>query len=105
MDKEMQRALELDGEKLRQLTGEDHGPFPFEVARRCDNCLHMVLETERSHDAPPESVMVCGLHIVAGGWRRMRVAPEAVCSDHEFDDLSDRAPAEPQYPSSDWPRF
>lgn len=24
--KEMQRALEADGEKLRQLTGEDHGP-------------------------------------------------------------------------------
>ena len=23
---EMQRALEQDGEKLRQLTGEDHGP-------------------------------------------------------------------------------
>lgn len=28
-DKEMQKALESDGEKLRQLTGEDHGPiFP-----------------------------------------------------------------------------
>lgn len=26
-DREMERALELDGEKLRQLTGEDHGPF------------------------------------------------------------------------------
>lgn len=26
-DREMQRALEADGEKLRQLTGEDHGPF------------------------------------------------------------------------------
>ena len=26
-DIEMQRALEADGEKLRQLTGEDHGPF------------------------------------------------------------------------------
>lgn len=24
--REMQRALEADGEKLRQLTGEDHGP-------------------------------------------------------------------------------
>jgi phage terminase large subunit GpA-like protein len=31
-DREMQRALELDGEKLRQLTGEDHGPF-------CPSCL------------------------------------------------------------------
>lgn len=27
-NKEMQRALEADGEKLRQLTGEDHGPWP-----------------------------------------------------------------------------
>ncbi len=26
-DREMERALELDGEKLRQLTGEDHGPY------------------------------------------------------------------------------
>jgi hypothetical protein len=24
---EMDRALDLDGEKLRQLTGRDHGPF------------------------------------------------------------------------------
>ena len=24
---EMDRALDMDGEKLRQLTGEDHGPF------------------------------------------------------------------------------
>lgn len=27
MDKEMMRALEADGEKLRDLTGEDHGPM------------------------------------------------------------------------------
>lgn len=26
MDKTMQKALEADGEKLQQLTGEDHGP-------------------------------------------------------------------------------
>jgi hypothetical protein len=26
MDSKMQKALEEDGEKLRQLTGEDHGP-------------------------------------------------------------------------------
>jgi len=32
MDKEMMRALEADGEKLRALTGEDHGPhFPAEI--------------------------------------------------------------------------
>jgi hypothetical protein len=26
-NEEMRRALELDGEKLRQMTGEDHGPY------------------------------------------------------------------------------
>jgi hypothetical protein len=30
MDKKMQRALEADGEKLRALTGEDHGPMFME---------------------------------------------------------------------------
>jgi hypothetical protein len=33
MNKEMQKALEADGEKLRQLTGEDHGPWIF-----CPEC-------------------------------------------------------------------
>lgn len=103
MDKEMQRALELDGEKLRQLTGEDHGPF--EVARRCENCLHMMLQVVRSHDAPPENETVCNFHIVAGGWHRMRVDPESVCPDHKFDDGSDAPGQEPSYPASDWPRF
>lgn len=27
LDVELRRALEADGEKLRQLTGEDHGPW------------------------------------------------------------------------------
>lgn len=34
-DREMQRALELDGEKLRQLTGEDHGPQFFADCPEC----------------------------------------------------------------------
>lgn len=41
--KEMQKALEADGEKLRQLTGKDHGPvfmdfYKWESAehRACD---------------------------------------------------------------------
>ncbi|MFZ5713077.1 MAG: hypothetical protein ACOY3N_09575 [Bradyrhizobium sp.] len=29
----MMKALEADGEKLRQLTGEDHGPFDPDVLR------------------------------------------------------------------------
>ena len=34
-DREMQRALELDGEKLRQITGEDHGP---QTLIECGQC-------------------------------------------------------------------
>jgi DnaJ-class molecular chaperone len=40
MNREMMNALEEDGEKLRQLTGEDHGPWsvPEEwvVCEACD---------------------------------------------------------------------
>jgi hypothetical protein len=39
-DKEMQKALEADGEKLRQLTGEDHGPEfdDYSDGEECPNC-------------------------------------------------------------------
>lgn len=76
-----------------------------DVERRCDNCLHMMQETVRSFDAPPEDETVCNFHIVAGGWHRMRVNPESTCSDHRFDDGSDDGPAEPRYPACDWPPF
>lgn len=36
IDKEMMKALEADGEKLRQLTGEDHGPDFLDDC--CPNC-------------------------------------------------------------------
>jgi hypothetical protein len=39
MDKEMRRALAADGEKLRQLTGREHGPF-------CPRCLVASLGTK-----------------------------------------------------------
>jgi len=49
MDKEMMAALEADGEKLRQLTGEDHGPWdlpepPLELVEctACDGEGHTV---------------------------------------------------------------
>ena len=35
-DREMQRALNADGKKLRQLTGEDHGPVFFNTCPDCD---------------------------------------------------------------------
>jgi hypothetical protein len=33
---EMWEALEADGEKLRQLTGENHGPWFLETCPDCD---------------------------------------------------------------------
>lgn len=33
MENAMKKALEADGEKLRQMTGEDHGPVFFHVKR------------------------------------------------------------------------
>lgn len=43
MSKEMQKALEADGEKLRQLTGEDHGPWWLEdVDETCPTCGTLV---------------------------------------------------------------
>lgn len=36
---EMRAALEADGEKLRQLTGEDHGPYFDDIPPyRCAHC-------------------------------------------------------------------
>jgi len=32
---EMERALEADGEKLRQMTGEDHGPWRIVPCEAC----------------------------------------------------------------------
>jgi hypothetical protein len=38
ISREMQRALEADGEKLRQLTGEDHGPEFIDTLAPCPEC-------------------------------------------------------------------
>jgi len=37
-DDEMRKALIADGEKLRALTGEDHGPWDFDEDNYCPNC-------------------------------------------------------------------
>ena len=38
-DKQMTDALKADGEKLRALTGEDHGPEFFDACGYCDDDL------------------------------------------------------------------
>lgn len=58
---EMRRALEADGEKLRQLTGEDHGP---EFLLTCPEC-----EGEGSWEEPeplPDDPFRCKV-IYCGG--------------------------------------
>lgn len=35
-DRKMELALELDGEKLLQMTGEDHGPWALVTCPCCD---------------------------------------------------------------------
>jgi DnaJ-class molecular chaperone len=37
-DKEMQKALEADGDKLHQLTGADHGPYFLDDWEACEAC-------------------------------------------------------------------
>lgn len=58
----MQRALEADGEKLRQLTGEDHGPhFPEIRFIACEECqgegwiYHAVSPSRMNTDAERDS--------------------------------------------------
>lgn len=38
MTNEMMAALIADGEKLKSMTGEDHGPWVFEDAPLCPIC-------------------------------------------------------------------
>lgn len=52
-DREMQKALEADGEKLRQLTGEDHGP-QFEYDEDFE-------DSDPEEDAWAEAEMNCSM--------------------------------------------
>ena len=44
--KEMQKALEADGEKLRQFTGKDHGPVFVPEIHQCLHCLEWIADGE-----------------------------------------------------------
>lgn len=73
-DREMQKALELDGEKLRQLTGEDHGPQFF---TDCHNCSGGIIAKRVTiyegggwyYDTDEQSCPECGgTGLVETGW-------------------------------------
>jgi len=53
MDKEMLKALQADGDKLRQLTGQDHGPWiPVEEPCGHPDCEFPMCDCERNPSAP-----------------------------------------------------
>lgn len=79
MDKEMMRALEADGEKLRGLTGEDHGPFTdcgTDGCGECDVCLYLEFLEYAGQVAPAGSTIERNpeiekhLDATAPGWRK-----------------------------------
>jgi hypothetical protein len=57
--KEMMDALEADGEKLRQLTGEDHGPLFLAACEECGgegSTRHRITVYERGCGFPHDDV-------------------------------------------------
>ena len=48
LTKEMQAALLADGEKLKALTGIDHGPFFVPECHQCLHCLEWIADGEES---------------------------------------------------------
>lgn len=71
--KEMMAALEADGEKLRQITGEEHGPV-FPVMEATDDLAtsEELLEIfDGGHDPETEGILASGKVAVCDGeWRR-----------------------------------
>jgi len=64
MDKDMQKALAADGEKLKQLTGKDHGPYFVQsseaVVERFFTCLKCQAHWSLQSDDPGVECPVCG---------------------------------------------
>lgn len=60
---EMDKALELDGEKLRALTGQDHGPFKTSraICERCEGVggWNAPQETDADQEPPWEICSDC----------------------------------------------
>jgi hypothetical protein len=52
--REMRKVLEADGLKLKQLTGEDHGPYFMDTWETCPDCGGdgEILEARPQHDDP-----------------------------------------------------
>jgi hypothetical protein len=87
-DKEMQAALIADGEKLRAMTGEDHGPYFFDDSPLFVNCEHCGTEGRifRGHpnDPHPHDAGPCP---VCGGAGVVEIENEPI----EMDDLDEMA--------------
>jgi hypothetical protein len=86
-DLEMQRALEADGEKLRQLTGEDHGPWGLIECPACDGAGEWdegPLPASSGATEPEYRQVICG-H--CGGTGRIM----ADCEPRTLDDIESEA--------------
>lgn len=93
-DLEMQRALEADGEKLRQLTGEDHGPYFLDdvtVYAPCPACFEScgsVVEHGNDWNSGPythQTNIPCGVCNGTG----LVPCDEAQAPDERADDFED----------------
>lgn len=66
-EREMREALKADGEKLRQLTGQDHGPEFFDTCPACDG--DGSIECSRpQHDDPYFAVAETCSKCNGSGW-------------------------------------
>lgn len=68
MDKEMQRALAADGEKLRQLTGQDHGPQFWDTCPVCGG-FGSHEEARPQHDDPYFAIVIACTDCGGSGWQ------------------------------------
>ncbi|RVP13116.1 hypothetical protein CN085_19585 [Sinorhizobium meliloti] len=76
-DKEMQKALQADGEYLRQMTGEDHGPTYLATCQECDGegfFYKRITVYEAGCGLPHDDMEViqCG---ACGGWGLVEEQP------------------------------
>lgn len=70
IDKDMMTALKADGEKLRQLTGEDHGPEFWDTCPHCNGFgSHEISKPQ--HDDPNFCIQVDCTDCGGSGWVRV----------------------------------
>ncbi len=75
--KEMQKALKADGEKLRQLTGVDHGPEFWDTCPVCSG-FGSHEEWRPQHDDPNFCIVISCTDCGGTGWQQVHEPPQLV---------------------------